>query len=73
MGTGNKMLGGNLRWTSIPPGGSSNTPNWLHFMETGISSGSVGQLCPECGLTMLLSLCRKCEPGFIQLFRERLS
>ena len=43
MGTGDKMLGGNLRWTSIPSRGSSNTPSRLHAKETDISSGSVGQ------------------------------
>ena len=36
MGTGellgqpDKMLGGNLWWTSIPPRGSSDTPSRLH-------------------------------------------
>ena len=47
MGTSDKMLGGNLQWTSIPSRGSSNTctPSWLHAMETGIRSRSVGQLC----------------------------
>ena len=44
MGTGDKMLGGNLRWNSIPSRGSSNTPCQQHAMETGISSSSVGQL-----------------------------
>ena len=31
-----KMLGGNLRWTSIPSRGSSNTPSRLHATETGV-------------------------------------
>ena len=31
----NKILGGNLRWTSTPPKGSSNTPSRLHATETG--------------------------------------
>ena len=44
MGTGDKMLGGNLRWTSIPSRGSGNTPSRPYATETGISSGSgVGQ------------------------------
>ena len=30
MGTGDKMLGGNLQWTCIPSRGSSDTPS--HFM-----------------------------------------
>ena len=47
MGTSHKMLGGNLRWTSIPSSGSSNTPSQLHATETGISSGSVDQCDPE--------------------------
>ena len=46
MGNGNKMLGGNLRWTRIPSRGSSNTPSQLHATETGISSGSVSQFGP---------------------------
>ena len=33
--------------TSIPPRGSRNTPSRLHTMETGISTGSVGQFGPE--------------------------
>ena len=36
-------LGGNLRWTSIPSRGSSNTPSRLYATETGISSGSMGE------------------------------
>ena len=36
MGTGDKMLGGNLRWTSIPSRGSSNTPSQLHATATGM-------------------------------------
>ena len=50
MGTGNKMLGGrggNLRWASIPSKGCSNTPSRPHAMETGVSSGSVGQFGPS--------------------------
>ena len=43
MCTGDKMLGGNLQWTSIPSRRSSNTPSRLHAKETGISCGSVGQ------------------------------
>ena len=39
MGTSDKMLGDNLRWTR----GSSNIPSQLHVMETRLSSGSVGQ------------------------------
>ena len=52
MGTGNKMLGGNLRWTSIPSRGSSNsnTSCQLHATETGICSGSVGQFGPSAAL-----------------------
>ena len=42
--------GGNLRWTSIPSRGSSNTPSRLHAKETGISSGSVGQFDPNAAL-----------------------
>ena len=33
MGTGDKMLRGNLQWTSIPSRESSNTPSWLHATE----------------------------------------
>ena len=36
-GTGDKILGGNLRWTSIPSNGSSAIPSRLHAMETRIS------------------------------------
>ena len=50
MGVGDKMLGGNLRWTSIPSRGSGNTPSRLHATETGISSGSVGQFGPSVAL-----------------------
>ena len=50
MGTSDKMLGGNLPWTSIPSRGSSNTPSRLHAMETGISSGSVDQFDPGAAL-----------------------
>ena len=52
MGTGVKMLGGNLRWTSIPSRGSSNTPSQLHATETGISSGSVDQFGPSAALPL---------------------
>ena len=52
MGTGDKMVGGNLRWTSIPSRGSSYTPSWLHATETGISSGSVGQFGPSAALPL---------------------
>ena len=45
------MLEGNLRWTSIPSRGSSNTPSRLHATQTGIISGSC---CPECGFTFTL-------------------
>ena len=44
------MLGSNLRWTYILSRESSNTPGWLHAMEFGITSGSVGQF----GLSMAL-------------------
>ena len=38
---------------SIPSRGSSNTPNWLHAIETGISSPAVWwSVWPECGLFM---------------------
>ena len=63
MGTGellgqpDKMLAGNIRWTSIPPRGSSNTPSRLHSTETWISSGSVGQSGPE---RLYLSLQESC-------------
>ena len=50
MGTGDKMLGDNLQWTSIPSRGSSNTSSWLHAKETGISFGSVGQFGPSAAL-----------------------
>ena len=49
MGTGDRMLGSNLRWTSIPSRGSRNTPGQLHVLQQQkhngiiISSGSVGQ------------------------------
>ena len=52
MGTGDKMLGGNLRWTCILSRGSSNTPSQLHVLETGISSGSVGQFGPSVALPL---------------------
>ena len=55
MGTGDKMLGGNLRWSSIPSRGSSNTPSRLHATETGISSGSVGQFGPSAALLLLIA------------------
>ena len=53
MGIDDRILGGNLRWTNIPSRESSNTPSRLHATETGITSGSVGQLLnwPECGFT----------------------
>ena len=35
MGSGDKMLGGNLQWTSIPSRGSSNAPSRLHV--TGLA------------------------------------
>ena len=50
LGQPGKMLGGNLRWSSIPPRESSNTPSWLCFTETWISSGSVGQFGPSVAL-----------------------
>ena len=52
MGTGDKMLGGNLEWTSIPSRGNSNTPSQLHATETGISSSSVGLFGPSAALTL---------------------
>ena len=55
MGTGNKMLGDNLRWTSIPSRGSSNTPSQLHAKETRISSDSVGQFGPSAALPFYLN------------------
>ena len=51
MGTGDKMLGGNLQWTSIPSRESSNTASRLHAAETGISCSSVGQFGPSTALT----------------------
>ena len=51
MGTGDKMLEINLRWTSIPSRGCSNTPGQLLAKETGISSGSVDQLLARMRLT----------------------
>ena len=41
------MLGVTWHWTSIPPRGNRNTPSQLQATETGISSGSVGQIGPE--------------------------
>ena len=41
LGPSNKMLGGNLHWTTIPPSRSSNTPSQLHATESGIRSSSV--------------------------------
>ena len=52
MGTGDKILGGNLRWTSVPFRGSSSTPSQLHNMETEISSSSVSQFGPRAALPM---------------------
>ena len=46
--------GANLRWTSIPSRGSSNTSSWLHATETGISSGSVGQFGPSAAVPYLV-------------------
>ena len=56
MGTSDKMLGGNLRWTSIPSRRSSNTPSRLHVKETGISSSSVGEFGPSAALHYLIWL-----------------
>ena len=58
MGTGNKMLGGNQQWTSIPSMGINNTPSRLHATEAGISSSSLAwdklwPVWPECGFTFL--------------------
>ena len=53
MGTGDKLLWGNLRWTSIPSRGSSDTSSWFRATETGISSSSVGQLGPSAALPYL--------------------
>ena len=50
MGTGDKMLGDNLRWTSVLSRGSSNTPSRRHAKETEIRSGSVGQFGPSAAL-----------------------
>ena len=45
MGTGDKMLGGNQRWTSIPSRGVAILlVAQLNATETGISSGSCGQV-----------------------------
>ena len=54
MGTGDKMLRGNLRWTSIPSRGSINTPSRLHATEIEISSGSVDQFGPSSAFTQTL-------------------
>ena len=54
MGTGGKMLGGNLRWTRIPSRGSSNTPSRHHAKEIGISSSSVGQFGPSAAFPLLV-------------------
>ena len=40
LGQRDKMLGNNLRWTSIPSKESSNTPSRITATETAISSGS---------------------------------
>ena len=54
MGTGDKILRSNLRWTSIPStvGGSSNSPSRLRAIEIGISFGSVGQFGPSTALPL---------------------
>ena len=50
MGTGDKMLGGNLGQASYPGSTCSNTPSRLHATETGIIFGSVGQFGPSAAL-----------------------
>ena len=50
---GDKMLGDNLRWTSIPSSGSSNTPSRLHATETGTEApAGVGQFGPSAALAL---------------------
>ena len=39
-GKSNKFLGNDLRWTSIPPRVSRNTPSCFMLQKPGISSGS---------------------------------
>ena len=39
-----KMLGGNLRWTSIPSRGSRNTPSRFILQKPAISAGLMGFL-----------------------------
>ena len=40
----NLLLGSNLRWTSIPSRGSSNTLSRLMLQKLGLSAGAMGQL-----------------------------
>ena len=49
MGTGDKLLGCNLRWNSIP------SRSRLHATENEISSGSVGKFGPSAALPIILS------------------
>ena len=67
MGTGDETLGDNLRWTSIPSRGSSNTPRWLHATETGVSSGSVGHLLAGVRLYILCTIKRFAEFVFVSI------
>ena len=62
MGTGellgkpNKLLGSDLRWTSIPSRGSRNTPSRFHATKTVISSGSYEPvLAPRLHLFLCIS------------------
>ena len=60
-GKPNKLLGGDLRWTSIPSRGSRNTPSRFMATETGISSGPMNQLA----LRLHFSFVGRYLPGVI--------
>ena len=55
MGTGEKMLWGNLRWTGIPSRGSGNTPSRLYAMETLWQCGPV--VGPSAASSLLHAIC----------------
>ena len=52
MGTGDKILGSNLRWTSIPCRGVAKLLVGFIATETGMCSSIVGQFGSSAALTL---------------------
>ena len=61
LGQPDKMLGGNLRWTSIPSRESRNTPSRFILQKPVISAGLMGLLARPISIGGRLFINSKCD------------